>query len=62
VTANVSNTDDNAVAANAPSTIGDHCRKSGALPACATGVIFSIDISMALAKAEEGQNRQNHND
>ena len=62
MTANVSKTDDNAVAANAPSTIGDHCRVRGALSVRVTGVIFSIDISMALTKAEEGQNSQNHND
>src|SRR4051795_8032149 len=60
VTANVSNTEDSAVAAKAPSMIGDHCRKRGAASLRATGVTFSIDISMALAKAEEGQNRQNH--
>src|SRR3954463_12609044 len=62
VTANVSNTEDSAVAANAPSTIGDHCRKRGAISLRVTGVTFSIDRSMALAQAEEGQNRQNHND
>src|SRR3954453_14033171 len=60
VTANVSNTEDSAVAAKAPSMIGDHCRKRGAASLRATGVTFSIDISMALAKAEEGQNRKNH--
>ena len=60
MTANVSNTEESAVAANAPSTIGDHCRKRGAISLRATGVTFSIDLSMALAKAEEGQDRQNH--
>ena len=60
MTANVSNTEDSAVAANAPSTIGDHCRKRGAISLRATGVTFSIVLSMALAKAEEGQDRQNH--
>ena len=54
VTANVSNTEESAVAANAPSTIGDHCRKRGAISLRATGVTFSIVLSMALAEAEEG--------
>jgi hypothetical protein len=61
VTANVSNTEESAVAANAPSTIGDHCRKRGAISLRATGVTFSMDMCMASAKAEEGQDRQNHN-
>jgi len=67
VTPNVSSTDDSAVAANAPSMIGDHCRKRGAVSLRsavslrATGEMFSIDISM-LAKAEEGQDRQDHDD
>src|SRR5215203_1888915 len=61
VTANVSNTEDSAVAASAPSTIGDHCRKRGVISVRATGVTCSIVLSMALAEAEEGQDRQNHN-
>ena len=61
MTANASNTDESAVAARAPSTIGDHCRKRGATSLRAAGEMFSIVISMALAKTEEGQNRQNHN-
>src|SRR5262249_21657308 len=65
---NVSSTDDSAVAANAPSTIGDHCRKRGAVSLHnaaslrATGVVVSIGTSMALAKTEEGQDRHNHDD
>jgi hypothetical protein len=51
----------NAVAANAPSMIGD-------TPRCATdyrfatGGMLSIVISIASAKAEEGQDRQNYDD
>ena len=64
------NTEDSAVAANAPSTTGDHSTKHHLLSLRATGVvsfraaggILSIDISMALAKAEEGKNRQNYDD
>jgi hypothetical protein len=70
VTPKPTNTEDSAVAANAPSTTGDHSTKRHPLSFRATGVvsfraaggIFSIDISMALAKAEEGKNCQNHND
>ena len=62
VTANVSNTEDSVVAANAPSTIGDHSRKRGAISLRAAGVMFSIEISMTLAKTEERQHRQNYND
>jgi hypothetical protein len=70
VTPKPTNTDDSAVAANAPSTTGDHSTKRHPLSFRATGVvsfraaggIFSIDISMALAKAEEGKNCQNHYD
>ena len=54
MTANVSNTEETAVAANAPSTMGDHCTKRGAISLRATGVTFSIDPSMMLTKAEEG--------
>ena len=46
--------DDSAVVANAPSTIGDHSRKRGAVLFRVTGVIFS---TMPSAKAEEGRDR-----
>jgi hypothetical protein len=70
VTPKPTNTEDSAVAANAPSTTGDHSTKRHPLSFRATGVVsfraaggmFSIDISMSLAKAEEGKNCQNHND
>src|SRR6185369_3881977 len=60
VTANVNNTEDSAVAANAPSTIGDHCRNRGAASLRVPGAIFSIDMCMTSAEAEEGQHCQNH--
>ena len=60
MTANVSNTEDSAVAANAPSTIGDHCTKRGAISLRAVGVMFSIDMCKALTEAEEGQHCQDH--
>jgi len=70
VTPKPSRTEDSAVAANAPSTIGDHSKKRQPLSfraikvvsVRAAGGMFSIDISMALAKAEEGKNCQNHYD
>jgi hypothetical protein len=61
VTPKPTRTEDNAVAANAPSMIGD-------TPRCATdyrfatGGMLSIVISIASAKAEEGQDRQNYDD
>src|SRR5262245_42829880 len=60
VAPNVSNTEESAVAANAPNTIGDHCTSRGSISLRTTGETFSIDISMALAKAEERKHRQDH--
>ena len=58
--ANVSNTEESAVAASAPSTIGDHCRKRAVMSLRGGEATFSIDISPGLAEAEEGQHCQDH--
>ena len=50
-----SSTDDKAVAANAPSTIGDHSMKRQPLSFRVRGALLSIDISMASTQAKEGQ-------
>jgi hypothetical protein len=62
VTPNPSRTEDNAVAASAPSMIGDHSKKCHRLSFRATGGMLSIVISIASTEAEEGQDRQNHDD